>query len=136
MLDKPLIVVATVIFFCLLIFAVSRVINGKNNLEWAHLISERGIDGKQWTSWKRIGEGGGVLLCVWLPLVYTYSEKMDSGGLALVMGVSLGYLFGGSAYAATLRAKQGGVETVLDLKEGTETITETAPIKTAKGVKK
>lgn len=127
-------IIVTALFFILLVIGIIRVIrSGTNDLEWSHLISDRGIDRRQWTSWKKIGEGGGVILCIWLPLVYVYSEDMEASGLALIMTVALGYLFGGAAYAATLRSRQGSIETVTSttvspVMTSTETVTETHPI--------
>ena len=115
--------------------AAVRIINGKNDLEWTQLVSTRGSDGKQYADWNRIGQGCGVILCVWLPAVYSYSPKMDATGLAAVLAVVLAYLGGVSGYAATLRAKQGQVETTKTTEPATiagkvtETKIETPPIK-------
>lgn len=124
----------SVVFFIGLLYAMVRVINNaSNDLEWEHLISSRSIDGKQWLDWNKIGQGLGAILCVWMPAVYVYSPKMDALGLAAVMGVALAYLGSVSGYAATLRAKQGGVETttvteMMPVSKVTETRTETQPI--------
>ena len=124
----------TAIFFIVVLYAIVRVINNaSNDLEWAHLISSRSMDGKQWGDWNQIGKGLGVILCVWLPAVYVYSPKMDAVGLALVMGVALAYLGGVSGYAALLRSRQGGIETtrvteIAPVSKITETRLETQPI--------
>lgn len=121
------------IFFIGMLYALARVINNTSDLEWAHLISSRSMDGKQWGDWNQIGKGLGVILCVWLPAVYVYSPKMDAVGLALVMGVALAYLGGVSGYAALLRSRQGSIETtsvteIAPVSKITETRTETQPI--------
>jgi hypothetical protein len=109
---QKLVVAMTTIVVLLLLLVFVRTINASNNtLEWWHLISAKAADGSQWASWDQIGRGLGVVLCFWLPAVYAYSPKMDAGGLAMVMGVALAYLGGVSAYAATLKARQGTVET-------------------------
>ncbi len=121
-----------IIFLCLM-WAMIRIINSvRNELEWDHLVSTRGIDGKQYADWNKIGQGLGVILCVWLPAVYVYSPRMEAMGLAAVMGVALAYLGGVSGYAALLRARQGGVETTrTESTVGsvtTEKIVETPPV--------
>jgi len=123
-----------VIAFLVLLLAFVRVVNGENNdLEWWHLVSTRAADGGQYADWNKIGQGLGVVLCVWLPAVYVYSPKMEAVGLAAVMGVALLYLGGVSGYAANLRAKRGSRETVTEPAAEPvpmkTTITETPPIK-------
>jgi len=123
-----------VIAFLVLLLAFVRVVNGENNdLEWWHLVSTRAADGGQYADWNKIGQGLGVVLCVWLPAVYVYSPKMEAVGLAAVMGVALLYLGGVSGYAANLRSKQGSRETVTEPAAEPvpmkTTITETPPIK-------
>ena len=120
---QKLVVALTSVIVLLLMLALVRVINSNSNdLEWWHLISTRGVAGETFADWNKIGQGLGVLLCVWLPAVYVYSSKMEAIGLAAVMGVALAYLGGVSSYAATLRSKQGAVETTK--------ITESTPAKT------
>jgi len=105
---------------------VVRVINsGANELEWADLISTPDRNGgRPHADWNRIGQGFGVVVAVWMPAVYVYSPKVEAMGLAAVMASSLLYLGGVSAYAATLRARQGSVTTV------TEPVTDPPPMKT------
>ena len=128
---QKLVVALTAILVLLFMLALVRVMNNKDNdLEWAQLISTRGADGQQYADWDKVGKGLGVVLCVWLPAVYVYSPKMEAMGLAAVMGIALAYLGGVSGYAATLRAKQGSVETtkireIADAVKTTETRTET-----------
>jgi len=120
---QKLVVALTAIIVLIIIMGVVRVINsGDNTLEWWHLVSTRGTDGNPYADWNKVGQGLGVVLCVWLPAVYVYSPKMEAMGLAAVMGVALAYLGGVSSYAATLRSKQGAVETTK--------ITESTPAKT------
>jgi len=118
-----------VILVLMLSFAVYRVMNSEDNdLEWAELISTKGQDGKLHPDWNKIGQGGGVFICIWLPGVYVYSDKVEAGGLATLMGVALMYLGGVSGYAATLRARQGTTETVTERSSpstSTTTTTET-----------
>jgi hypothetical protein len=118
-----------VIIILLLAYAFIRVVNSlDNNLEWSQLISSKGQDGKQYADWNRIGQGAGVVLCVWLPAVYAHSDRADAVGLAAIMGVALAYLGGVSGYAATLRARQGTTETTRTSESPsrtTETTTET-----------
>jgi hypothetical protein len=100
------------ILFLLLAYAVIRVVNSiTNDLEWSQLISSKGHDGQQYADWNKIGQGCGVILCVWLPAVYAHSDKADAVGLSAIMGVALLYLGGVSSYAATLRARRGTTET-------------------------
>jgi hypothetical protein len=104
-----------VVFVLLLAYAFIRVVNSlDNNLEWSQLISSKGQDGKQYADWNRIGQGAGVVMCVWLPAVYAHSERSDAVGLAAIMGVALAYLGGVSGYAATLRARRGTIETIVE----------------------
>ena len=122
-----------VVAFLVLMLAFVRIVNGENDLEWWHLVSTRAADGSQYADWNKIGQGLGVVLCVWLPAVYVYSPKMEAVGLAAVMGVALLYLGGVSGYAANLRSKQGSRETVTEPAAEPvpmkTTITETPPIK-------
>ena len=99
-----------------IVLAFYRIVSGKDNeLEWWHLISTQSSkNGRQYADWNKIGKGGGVLLCVWMPTVYAYSDKMDAGGMALVLGVALAYLGWVDGYAATLRARRGTTETVTE----------------------
>jgi|GEM_PF-5565538 len=106
-----LVVALTAIIVLILLFALVRIINGANTLEWTDLVSTIGRDGKQHADWNQIGKGLGAVLCTWLPAVYVYSPKLEAMGLAAVMGVALAYLGGVSGYAAMLRSKQGTVET-------------------------
>lgn len=106
-----LVLALSAIIFLMVVWALVRVMNSSaNDLDWSDLISSRGVDGKQHADWNRIGQGLGVVQCVWLPTVYAYSSKMDAGGLALVMGVSLAYLGAVSSYAATLRARRDAAQ--------------------------
>jgi len=101
-----------VLLFVGFVYALVKVVNSAaNELEWWQLVSSRARDGVQYADWNKIGQGLGVVLCVWLPAVYVYSPKMEAMGLAAVMGVALLYLGGVSGYAASLRSKQGSVET-------------------------
>lgn len=112
-----LVLALSAIIFLLIVLALVRVINSSTNeLDWSDLISSRGRDGKQYADWNKIGQGLGVVQCVWLPTVYAYSQKMDAGGLAAVMGVSLLYLGGVSSYAATLRARRDVIPKPVDEK--------------------
>lgn len=96
----------------LLLWALTKVIDDDDNdLDLADLVSIRGLDGKQHPSWDPIGRGVGVLLCAILPTAYSFSERADAGGIALILTVVLAYLGGVSGYAATLRARQGTIET-------------------------
>lgn len=118
--------------------AIVKIINSNHNdLEWADLFSTVSVvDKKQHADWDKIGKGCGVMLCVWMPVVYSYSPKMDATGLALLLGVVLLYLGGVSAYSATLRSRQGSVlTTTLNEPAGdpsgrkeTRAVLETAPI--------
>lgn len=114
-------IAATVILFIIIIVAVARVFRSTDNdIDWADLVSVMAQNGKQKGDWNQIGKGGGVILCIALPFIYVYSPSMDAMGLAAVMGVALAYLGSVSAYAATLRSKQGSIETTR--------ITEAAPL--------
>lgn len=122
------------IIVLMLLYALFRIINSADNpLKVWELLATRGQDGLPHPDWDKIGKGVGVMLCVWLPGVYAYSDKMEAGGLAAVMGVALTYLGAVSSYSATLRAKQGSVvtETKTELLPAkvTETKTEMPPIK-------
>lgn len=122
-------IIVTVVLFIGLLYAFIRIISNTSGLEWAHLVSSRSNAGEQWADWNPIGKGGGVVICLTIPFIYVYSPGMDGLGLAGVMGVSLGYLGGISAYAATLRSKQGSKETTFvteetPLSRTTETIVE------------
>src|SRR3990172_7195981 len=102
----------SVIALLLFVWSIIRVINNADNgLEWEHLFSSRGADGKQYADWNKIGAGAGVVISVWLPAVYAYSDKADGTGIAAVMGVALAYLGSVSGYAAVLRARRGTIET-------------------------
>jgi hypothetical protein len=101
------------ILILLIMFAVAHVMNNdKNELEWSELISTKGQDGKLHPDWNKIGQGCGVFLCLWLPGVYAYSDKIDPIGLATLMGAALLYLGSVSGYASTLRARRGTIETI------------------------
>ena len=125
---------ATALLFVVIVWAIARVFrNRENELEWADLISVRTIEGVQKADWNQIGKGSGVLLAVALPFIYVYNPNVEPFGLAAVMAASLLYLGGVSAYAATLRAKQGSVETIRTTEQApvsrtTETRIETPPI--------
>lgn len=106
-------ILATALLFIVIVVAIARAFrNDDNDIQWSDLISIRSQDGKQKGDWNQIGKGGGVILCIALPFIYVYSPGMEAVGLAAVMGVALAYLGSVSAYAATLRSKQGTVETV------------------------
>lgn len=128
---------ATALLFVVIVWAITRVFrNRENELEWADLISIRTIDGKQKADWNQIGKGSGVLLAVALPFIYVYNPTVEPFGLAAVMAASLLYLGGVSAYAATLRARQGSVETIktteaAPVSRTTETRIETPPLEGA-----
>lgn len=122
-------IIVTVVLFICLLYALVRVISKTSGLEWAHLVSSRSNNDKQWADWGPIGKGGAVIVCVTMPFIYVYSPGMDGLGLAGIMAASLGYLGGVSAYSATLRSKQNSKETTLvtedtPLSRKTETILE------------
>lgn len=125
---------ATVLLFVVIVWAIARIFrNEANEMEWADLISVRTVDGKQKADWNQIGKGSGVILGVALPFIYVYNPNVEPFGLAAVMAASLLYLGGVSAYAATLRAKQGSIETTKTIEQApvsrtTETRIETPPI--------
>lgn len=118
-----------VIMVLLIAYALIRVVNSPdNNLEWSQLVSSKGQDGRQHADWDKIGKGCGVILCMWLPAIYTHSDRSDAMGIAAIMGVALLYLGSVSSYSATLRARQGTTETVRTAEAParlTETIIET-----------
>lgn len=122
----------TAIIVLMFLLAFVRIMNSANTLEWSDLISTLGRDGRPHADWDKIGKGLGVVLCVWLPAVYVYSPKMEAVGLAAVLGVVLLYLGGVSAYAATLRSKQGSVtrisEPAPDPSTTKTTVIQTPPI--------
>lgn len=132
-LQTSVMVVSAIILLGMM-YAVVKIMNGANTLEWTDLVSTRAHDGTQHADWNKIGQGMGVVLSAWLPAVYAYSPHVDATGLAALLGVALAYLGGVSAYAATLRAKAGTVETtkvtepVPPAPKVTDTITQTAPI--------
>jgi hypothetical protein len=100
------------ILILLVALGLARIINSHDNdLEWATLVAKQTSGGLS-ADWDKIGQGCGVILSLWLPAVYAYTEKVDAVGLSIVMGTALLYLGGVSAYAATLRARKGTVETV------------------------
>ena len=125
-------------FGILLVMAlvISFVVNAENNIEWADFISVRGAtDGKQHGSWDSIGKGGGVFICIYIPLLYAHSEKFEPLGGAALLGVSLAYLGAVNGYSAYLRSKQGTVQTTTTTApvddtplKTTVTQTETPPI--------
>lgn len=127
-------IVATVLLFVVIVLAISRIFRNKDNdIQWADLISVMAQNGQQRGSWDQIGKGGGVILAVALPFIYVYNPNVEPLGLAAVMAASLLYLGGVSAYAATLRAKQGTIETVKTTEMApvatvTETTVQTPPI--------
>ena len=110
--------ILVMIFVIKLVFIIN---SSDNSLEWSHLISSRAADGIQYADWNKIGQGCGIILCLWLPAVYVYSDKMDAIGLAAVMGVALAYLGSVSGYAATLRARRGTTETTLTTESPSKT---------------
>ena len=127
-------ILTAIAFGAVLLLFVHIVNNTSNTLEWYHLISSRGPDGKQYADWNKIGQGTGCILSVWVTVVYTYSPKMDWTGLLAVLTPVLLYLGGVSSYAANLRSKQGSVETTTVTEKPpattvTETKTEIPPVK-------
>lgn len=126
--------IATALLFAVIVWAISRIFrSSENELDWSDLISLRTIDGKHKAAWDQIGKGGGVIVCVAVPFIYVYKPNVEPFGLAAIMAAGLMYLGGVSAYAATLRAKQGSVETtkVIDdhpVSRTTETTIQTPPI--------
>lgn len=133
-------IIATVLLFVIIVWGVARIMRSDSNpIEWADLVSALAHNGKQRGSWDAIGKGGGVILCMALPFIYVFSSEMTALGLVMVMTPPLLYLGGVSAYSASLRAKQGTVETVssveLDPTSPAVTMTQTrtqtpAPVET------
>lgn len=125
---------ATVVLFLLIIGGLVRLLRSDaNDMDWSDLISTRTQSGKQKADWNQIGKGGGVIQAFILPFLYIYSPKMEAFGLAAVMTASFLYLGAVSAYAASLRARQGSVETIKTTEEApvsrtTETRIETPPV--------
>lgn len=132
-------IIATALLFIVIVVAMVRIFRRTDNdIQWVDLISVMTQNGTQKADWNQIGKGGGVILCIALPFLYVYSPKMEAMGLAAIMGVALAYLGGVSAYAATLRSKQGSVETITTTEAApatrtTETRVETPPIEGSKG---
>lgn len=128
---QKLVVALTAVVVLLVMLAFVRIVNSEeNHLEWWHLVSTRAADGQQYADWNKIGQGLGVVLCVWLPAVYVYSPKLEAGGLAAVMAVALAYLGGVSGYAATLRSRQGQTETTKTTETGAAKITTERTVET------
>ena len=130
---SDLVIALSAIAILLVIWAFVRLMNANNTLEWYQLVSSKLPDGTQSADWNQIGKGVGVCICVWLPAMYAYSSKMEPYGLTAVMSAALLYLGGVSSYAATLRSKQGSIETSKvtessPLATVTEKITQNAPI--------
>lgn len=128
----------TGIIVLIFLWGLIRVMNNASNaLTWADLLSVRGTDGAQHASWDPIGKGCGVVLCVFCPVVYTYSPKMDAIGLAAILGVALAYLGGVAGYSAYLRSKMGSVTTVTepvpDPTTTKTTVVESPPVAKRKG---
>ena len=63
-----LVLVGTGTLFLVVLYGLVRVINMTEGLEWSDLISTRAKDGKEYADWNKIGQGLGVVLCVWLPV--------------------------------------------------------------------
>lgn len=134
---QRLVVALTAVVVLLMMFAVIRIIRSCDNpLEPWELFATRGQDGLPHPDWDKVGKGVGVAMCIWLPAVYAYSDKMDASGIAVVMGVALTYLGAVSSYSATLRSKQGSVVTETKIEppppapKVTETKTVMPPIET------
>ena len=103
----------TVLFFMVAAAVFVKVMNNQNNdLDWYHLFSSGAKDGKTYADWNKIGQGCGVIVATWMPFLYINTNKADAMGLAAVMGVSLLYLGGVSAYSTTLRSKNNDVKNI------------------------
>lgn len=132
---QRLVVALTAIIVLILMMAFVRLIRSQENpLQAWEFFATRGSDNLPHPDWDKVGKGIGVAMCIWLPAIYAYSDKMDAAGIALVMGVALGYLGGVASYSATLRARQGSVITETKTEPAvptkiTETKTEMPPIK-------
>ena len=90
-----------------LIWILYRVIEDEGNLIiWSDFIASMGLDCKQHGDLNKLGQLAGIFLAVQSVLMYANGDKADGVGLAAVLGVSLAYLGGVSAYAASLRSKR------------------------------
>lgn len=103
-------------------FIISR---DDNDLQYADLVSSRGIDGKQHASWNNIGKGLAAVMSFFIPMHYAFSDKFDPLPGAGLMVAALAYLGAVDGYSAYLRSRQSLQQTTVTTEPPVDTKTTT-----------
>lgn len=101
------------VFLLALMFVFYRWMQSDNGIEWRDFISAEKPDGTYRGDINRVGQCCGVVVCVFAVIATAPKAHTDFAGFALVLTACLAFLGGVAAYAATLRAKQGQVQTTV-----------------------
>lgn len=100
------------IFLLALMLVFYRWMQSNNGIEWRDFVSAEKPDGTYRGDINRVGQCVGVVVAAFAIIATAPKAHTDYAGFALVLAACLAFLGGVAAYAATLRAKAGRVETV------------------------
>lgn len=99
------------IFLLALMLVFHRWVQSEKGIEWRHFVSVEKPDGTYRGDINRVGQCVGVVVSAFAIVATAPKAHTDFAGFALVLSACLAFLGGVAAYAATLRAKSGRVET-------------------------
>jgi hypothetical protein len=121
------------IFLLALLLVFYKWMQSDNGIEWRDFVSAEKPNGQYRGDINRVGQCVGVVLCAFAITATAPKAHTDYAGFALVLTACLAFLGGVASYAATLRAKQGRVETVTTTEPSEpvkKTVTKTEPAPT------
>lgn len=122
------------IFLLALLLVFYKWMQSDNGIEWRDFVSAEKPNGQYRGDINRVGQCVGVVVSAFAIISTAPKAHTDYAGFALVLTACLAFLGGVAAYAATLRAKQGQVQTTTTTEpvepvKTTVTKTEPAPTK-------
>ena len=118
------------IFLLALLLVFYKWMQGDNGIQWRDFVAAEKPDGTYRGDINRVGQCCGVVVSVFAIVSTAPKAHTDYAGFALVLTACLAFLGGVAAYAATLRSRQGRVETVTTTEPSQpvkKTVTKTEP---------
>lgn len=122
------------IFLLALLLVFYKWMQSDNGIQWRDFVAAEKPDGTYRGDINRVGQCCGVVVSVFAIVSTAPKAHTDYAGFSLVLAACLAFLGGVAAYAATLRAKAGQVQTTTTTEPASEpvkkTVTKTEPAPT------
>lgn len=93
----------------LLFWALYRLMEAENPLQWWHFIATKGSDGNYYADIDKLGKVTGIAISSWALLRASSHDPFDFMGFAAILGVFLAFAGGTAGYSAFLRSQRGPI---------------------------